>query len=192
MSTAHTSLATDLKVVEQMVAGMSDYLNSGSVYSKKIDHDLMYLTLGGYLIRQHQLMALTDALDSSQQARLRKVVEDFETICRTQAGAFEKKANQELQARLREWERSLRELLDDRQPSMAFYRNDIEKRVMISALLDAIQAESALLKPELPNQIERLDRQLRSRWRSGSFIWPPQLESAYPADDYWWLYGQLA
>ncbi|MCB0193399.1 MAG: hypothetical protein KDJ65_15740 [Anaerolineae bacterium] len=191
MSTAHTSLATDLKVAEQMVAGMSDYLNSGSVYSKKIDHDLMYLTLGGYLIRQHQLTALTDALDPAQKARLRNVVENFETIRRTQAGAFEKKANQELQARLREWERSLKELLDDRRPSMAFYRNDVEKRVMIATLLDALQADSALLKPEIPNQIERLDKQLRSRWRSGSFIWPPQLEAAYPTDDYWWLYGEL-
>lgn len=191
MTAAQESLATNLEVVEQMIAGMRDYLTSGSVYSKKIDHDLMYLTLGGYLMRQHQLTALINALDPAQQARLREAVESFDLIRRTQPDAIEKKVNKELRSRLREWERSLKEFLDDRQPSMAFYRNDVEKRVMIAALINALQADSALIEPELLGQLERLDRRLRTRWQSGSFIWSPQFEAAYPVDDYWWLYGEL-
>lgn len=192
MATGHESLAVDLEIVEQMAAGMRDYLSSGSVYNKKIDYGLMYLTLGGYLMRQQRLMALISQLDAAQQTRLREAVERFDLVRRTQLGAFEQKATQELHARLREWERSLKELLDDRQPSMAFYRNDVEKRVMIDALVEALQAESVAIKPELPGKIERLDETLKRRWQSGAFVWPAQFEAAYPADDYWWLYGELA
>ena len=99
MATGHESLAVDLEIVEQMVAGMRDYLSSGSVYSKKIDYNLMYLTLGGYLMRQQRLTELDSTLDASQQVRLRNVAERFDVIRRTQLGAFEKKAGQELKAR---------------------------------------------------------------------------------------------
>ena len=192
MATGHESLAVDLEIVEQMVAGMRDYLSSGSVYSKKIDYNLMYLTLGGYLMRQQRLTELDSTLDASQQVRLRNVAERFDLIRRTQLSAFEKKAGQELQARLGEWERALRELFDDGRPSMAYYRNDVEKRVMIQALIDTLEAESADIKPEVLGKLERLDGQLRARWRSGAFIWPAEFEAAYPVDDYWWLYGELA
>lgn len=192
MAIGHESLAVDLEIVEQMVAGMRDYLSSGSVYSKKIDYNLMYLTLGGYLMRQQRLTELDSALDASQQVRLRNAAERFDLIRRTQLSAFEKKAGQELQARLGEWERALRELFDDGQPSMAFYRNDVEKRVVIQALIDALEAESASIKPEILGKLERLDGQLRARWQPGAFIWPAEFAAAYPADDYWWLYGELA
>lgn len=192
MTTGHESLAVDLEIVEQMVAGMRDYLSSGSIYSKKIDYNLMYLTLGGYLMRQQRLAELDHTLDASQQVRLRNAAERFDLIRRTQLSAFEKKASQELQARLGEWERALRELFDDRRPSMAFYRNDVEKRVMIQALINALEAESASIKPEILGKLERLDGQLRARWQTGAFIWPTEFEAAYPADDYWWLYGELA
>lgn len=192
MTTGYENLVTDLKIVEQMMAGMRDYLNSKSVYSKKIDHNLMYITLGGYLMRQQRLTTLISDLDPAQQTRLREVVEKFDLIRRTQPSVFEKKATQELQARLREWERAMRELFDDGRPSMAFYRNDVEKRVMIKALLNALKTDATLIKPEILGKLDRLDKQLRTRWRSGSFIWPTEFEAAYPLDDYWWLHGELA
>ena len=191
MTTGYENLATDLKIVEQMMAGMRDYLNSKSVYSKKIDHNLMYITLGGYLMRQQRLTALINNLAPTQQAQLREAVEKFALICRTQPSVFEKKAVQELEARLREWERAMRELFEDGRPSMAFYRNDVEKRVMIKALLDALETDATLIKSEIIGKLERLDKQLRTQWHSGSFIWLTEFEAAYPIDNYWWLYGKL-
>lgn len=184
-----STLSDDLEILEQMTTGMRDYLSSGSIYNKKIDRELMYLTLGGYLLRRHRLAALRDRLDAGQQARLSAALEKFELLQRVHGGDIARKAQQELQARLREWEQALTELFDGR-PSLAIYRNDVEKRAMIEALVAELEPAGSLLKPELLSRRDRLDQRLRSRWQAGEFLWPAAYQAAYPPETFWWLYGE--
>ncbi len=46
-------------------------------------------------------------------------------------------------------------------------------------------------RPEArPSQhLATLDLRLRNRWQPGEFVWPAEWATAYPRDDYWWLYG---
>jgi hypothetical protein len=54
-----------------------------------------------------------------------------------------------------------------------------------------------LLRPELPEELpERealstLDSAVRSSLLSGDFIWEPALQSGFPREEYWFLYGEL-
>lgn len=184
-----STLADDLEILEQMTAGMRDYLSSGSIYGKKIDRDLMTLTLGGYWLRRHRLEALRDRLHAGQQTRLTAALEKFDLLRRVHAADIAGKAQQELSARLREWEQALAELFDGR-PSLAIYRNDVEKRAMIEALFAELNHEGTLLKPELPSRRDRLDQRLRGHWQTGAFLWPAEYAAAYPPERFWWLYGE--
>ena len=192
MSTGKEKLSLDLRIVEDMAAEMEDYLASPQLFWPKIDHKLVQPTIGGFWLRRHRLEALQNILlDGEERQRFVVANQQFDTACSEQRHRFEEKVGREVEARLRQWGEALRELLADEPPSIAYYRSDVEIRAIIEALLHLSIPRPADVEQGILERLEKLDRDLKQRWKVGRFVWPEAWAVAYPDVTYWWLYGQL-
>jgi hypothetical protein len=190
LSDGKQKLVTDLTILEAMAAGMNDYLMSKTLW-QTIQIGMPQLTLGGYLMRQHRLLALSDVLlNESERARLKEAVSQFDQALRGKETYFEQKAQRELDARLRQWSEYLRELEGEDAEGAAYYPSSVETRAMIAALIDKLQTDPYRLESDILSKIDLLDARLRQRWTGGEFVWPSEWQPAYPRDRYWWLYGR--
>ena len=180
-------LKHDLTVLEAMAGSMDDYLRSDVLFYPLRRGDLPQLTLGGYLMRQHRLLALRDLLNMQEQARLHEAINTFNAALEEKVVRFERKAHEELQARLRQWREYLQEVKQGR--SIAYYDSAVDTRAMIKALIDQLRVAPYELDEKMPQQVARLDRELSRVWERGDFVWPTAWQPAYPRESYWWLYG---
>lgn len=193
MATGREKLSDDLRILEEMAAKMGDYLNSENLFWQAHKEGVPEPTIGQILLRQRRLQALSHTLlDSEQQRRLAAATQQFDQAVAGKQVSFKEKAQQEFKTRLRLWSEALKEFLEDDSPSMAYYRTEVENRVILELLLEALKAQSVGLEPDLVEQLASLDRRLRQRWETGAFIWLAEWQPAYPRSQYWWLYGELS
>lgn len=147
------------------------------------------LTLGGYLMREHRLRALPELLTSEQQAQVDTATGQFNQALAERIVRFETKAHQELEARLRQWEESLKDMSRDSFDRSGNYDTVVETRAMIQALIDRLSLPPYRMEARPGQHLAALDTRLRSTWRAGDFVWPTEWSAAYPRAEYWWLYG---
>lgn len=185
MTNGQEKLIEDLADVAEMASQMASYLESDQLFGQSLA-DRVPPTVGGFLVRQYRLVALKDNLLSlDQHDQLREANKKFEVAARKQPTLFRQKAQQELAARIRQWEQALRDLFED--PSPVYYRTDVETRAIIQALMARLTDVDAAAT----EKVNELDQKLKQRWQSGDFVWPTEWQPAYPQDKYWWLYGRL-
>jgi multidrug efflux pump subunit AcrA (membrane-fusion protein) len=183
-------LRQDLRILEAMAAEMDEYLRNDNLFWPLGDSSLPRLTLGGYLMRQHRLDALRQQLDQADQDRLDAAEAQFNAALVEKVVAFEKRAHEDIRARLRQWNEYLKDLRD---PSLAagdYYSSAVETRAMLAALLNMLEQPPYQLDRRVLNELASFDRVLTNYWESGDFIWPEEWASAYPRQRYWWLYGR--
>jgi hypothetical protein len=183
-------LRQDLRILEAMAAEMDEYLRNDNLFWPLGDSSLPRLTLGGYLMRQHRLLALRQQLDQADQNRLDAAEAQFEAALVEKVVAFEQRAHEDIRARLRQWNEYLKELRD---PSLAagdYYGSAVETRAMLAALLNKLETPPYQLDRRVLNELASFDRVLGNFWQTGDFIWPEEWEPAYPPQRYWWLYGR--
>ncbi len=189
MTQGDDKLAQDVRVLSAMTDEMEAYLNSDVLFWHMSGAGLPVLTLGGYLMRQHRLLALYDSLSEEQQAEVDSAVAQFNQALEERTVRFEQKANRELDARLRQWEEYLKDVERGQASSKSNYGTAVEARAMVAALADYLQMAPYQLDDRVLNKTTMLDGRLRSRWQSGDFVWPEGWQGAYPKSEYWWLYG---
>jgi hypothetical protein len=190
LPTGRQKLAQDLIIVEAMASEMVDYLKSEVLFWQMMKGGLPKLTLGGYLMRQHRLLALPSLLDEAQQTRLDAAVRQFNLALVEKIVRLEEKAHRELEARIRQWSEFLNDLQNERGVGPASYPSAVDTRAMMAAIIDKLQMAPYQLEPRLLSQVALLDANLNRRWQKGEFIWPDAWQPAYPAAEYWWLYGR--
>lgn len=180
-------LQKDLVALEAMAGEMADYLDSDVLFWPMAQGDLPRLTVGGYLMRQHRLLGLRDLLSMQEQDRLHRAINQYHKALEERVVRFENRAHEELEARLRQWHSYLEEVKEG--ASVAYYESAVEPRAMIEALVAQLRVQPYQLQPNIPQKLALLDRQLRTVWEPGEFIWPFEWKQAYPSEKYWWLYG---
>ena len=180
-------LKHDLTVLEAMAEAMDEYLRSDVLFYPLGRSDLPQLTLGGYLMRQQRLLALRDLLDMEEQRRLHEAINTYNEALREKVVRFERKAHDELLARLRQWREYLQEVKQGQ--NIAYYDSAVDTRAMIKALVDQLRVPPYQLEEDLPAEVGRVDRELSRVWNRGDFVWPPEWQPAYPRESHWWLYG---
>ena len=188
MSDGVTKLQHDLRILEAMAAEMPDYLRSEVLFWPMVPSGLPKLTLGGYLMRQHRLLALQDLLNEEEKGQLDTAVLTFNITTHEKIVRVEERSHTELEARIRQWAEALKEFKGV--SSLSYYRTAVDTRLMIALLVNKLQTSPFQLNPRLPPQVQLLDRNLSNKWQSGDFIWSPEWQPAYPRTDYWWLYGR--
>jgi hypothetical protein len=190
MSETNEKLRRDLDILEAMASEMDEYLRSQTLFWPMMKGNLPRLTIGGYLSRQHRLLALRDLLDASEQDRLETAIGKFEDSLVEKVVRFEERANEELRARLRQWGEYLKELHDRSLGMGDFYSSHVQTRAMLSSLVMKLQEQPYVLDQQVLEQLDVYDNVLRNFWKPGAFIWPDGWQPAYPTAEYWWLYGQ--
>lgn len=180
-------LQRNLACLEAMAAEMDEYLRSDVLFWPMRRADLPRLTLGGYLMREHRLLQLRDLLTMQEQKRLHEAINQYQEALEEKVVRLERKAHEELEARLRQWREYLREA--KRGVSIAYYESSVETRAMIEALVIQLRIPPYRLEEEVPQKVALLDRELRQIWEPGEFVWAQEWKAAYPRERYWWLYG---
>ncbi len=190
MSEGKEKLGQDLKILEAMAAGMDEYLRNQSLFWPLPDTTMPRLTVGGYLLRQHRLVALRQLLALREQQRLDDAIRLFNEALVEKVVAFEKRANDELHARLRQWSEYIRELRHESLAAGDYYASAVEIRAIIAAILAKLSMPPYELDKGIRTEADAYDKALHNYWQPGDFVWPEDWRSAYPPKDYWWLYGR--
>jgi len=183
-------LGRDLTILEAMVDEIEDYLRSDVLFWQMMKGGLPKLTLGGYFMRQHRLLALQDLLEPEERLRLNSAVSRFSQALEENIVRLEQKGHRELEARLRQWGEYLKDLEWERAANISSYSTAVETRAMIAAMADKLKTAPYRLDARISQQIGLLDANLRRYWQRGDFIWPEPWIPAYPMPTFWWLYGR--
>ena len=183
-------LQNDLKIIERFNEDIPAYIRRDTLFYPT-GPNFPDLTFGGFLMRQHRLLLLRDLLNTEEQNRLDKAIAEFQAALDGSIVAFEKRCHKELITRHRLWREHVRDLVDDK-AAFAFYSGAVEPRLMIAAIVQQLSLPPFQLDSDIPERVESLDMTLRARWIPGDFVLQPELEPAYPQNEFWYLYGAPA
>lgn len=183
-------VSRDLRILEAMAEGIGAYLMSESTRWPMARADMPRLTIGGCLMRRDRLLALRDQLSAAEQKQLQAAVKQLEQSLAEKVIRFERRAHQELHARLGEWAGHLRGMKSNMLADIEHFANIVDTRVVVAATVDALRQPPYKLDEQVVRELAQLDRHLRRRWQPGEFIWPAVWQPAYPPDTYWYLYGR--
>ncbi len=167
----------DLRYLSLALPELKEYLLSGELFWP-LTGDVQRLTLGGLLFA----LARLGAVQLEQAQMFRRQMEAVKEEWRV---TWEKKAAREVQNRLRLWSEFLRDYRNASEQNADWYASEVRWRVILNLLLK-----------ELPNPggnptLEGLDELLKASFLPGDFAWDASLRSAFPADEFWFLYGEL-
>lgn len=188
MATENQKLSRDVDVLEAMAAEMASYLDSDVLFWP-LTGSLPRLTLGGYLLREHRLLALRNLLSEAEQARVEAAVTQVNQALDERIVRFETKANSEMEARLRQWNEHLKDAVNE--GTIVGYPSAVEVRLMIQAIINRLSMPPYQLDGRFTQQVALLDNKLRGMWVPGDFIYPDEWQPAYPQSSYWYLYGSV-
>ena len=189
MSEAETKLKRDLAILTAMAAEMDEYLRSDVLFWPMIVADMPRLTIGGYLMRQHRLVALRSLLSEEDQLKLDEAITTFNEALVEKVVRLEHRAHQEIHARLRQWSEHLKDLSRDA-ANQDYWATTATTRTMIEELVEMLNRPPYRLEPGVLDELAAYDNNLRKRWQPGDFVWEEGWEPAYPQAQYWWLYGK--
>ncbi len=189
MHDGNERLGHDLAVLAAMAEQMPEYLDSDILYWPAPRAGMPTLTLGGYLLREQRLLALRHLLSAGQQAQLDAAMAQFNAALADRVVRFETKAHKELEARLRQWEETLKDMDRGAFDRSSNYDTAVETRAIIHALLDRLSLPPFRAEARPQQHLSVLDTRLRNMWQPGEFVWPAEWAGAYPQAGQWWLYG---
>lgn len=182
-------LGRDVAILEAMAGQMAEYLDSDILFWPMAQAGMPMLTLGGYLMREHRLSALSELLTAEQQARVAAGIRQFNEVLANRLVRFEGKAQHELQARLRQWEEFLKDVERGTADHSSNYSTAVETRVMIAVLMDRLSLPPYQAPARAAQHLDLLDTRLQNVWQPGEFTWPAEWLPAYPAGTFWFLHG---
>lgn len=183
-------LQHDLKVIERFNEDIPAYLRSNTLFYST-GPNYPELTFGGFMMRQHRLLLLRELLSAEEQTRLDKAIAGFQAALEGKIVAFEQRCHRELEARHRQWREYLRDLVDDNM-AFVYYGGSVDPRLMIASIVQQLSLPPFQLDSDVPQRVEMLDKSLRARWINGDFVLQPELQDAYPEQEYWYLFGSIA
>lgn len=143
------------------------------------------LTLGGVLLARKCARALVESTPES--AEFWQAEAHIDHLRTKWQAAWEKKAAREFSARLKLWRDFIEDIKRDPENNVDRYPYEVGRRVMLSLL----KTETKLILPAESDLLTLLDSFLYPKLVPADFIWDPRLESAFPRDQYPYLYGVL-
>jgi uncharacterized protein YukE len=175
-----TSAEKDRVYLETGIPELEDYLLSDELFwpISARGYNLPRLTVGGLLLAKARLEARGE--------RIEALVTKLDAVRSKWAVAWETKAGREFQSRFGLWGNYLKDYRQSPEGHADAYPHEVRNRAMLQ-----------LLRPELPVELSErealspLDSVVRSSLSPGDFIWEPALQSGFPREEYWFLYGEL-
>jgi hypothetical protein len=188
MTNDETKLRRDVDILEAMSTEMDSYLRHEVMFWPMTQGDMPRLTLGGFFLRAHRLIALSALLTPDERSRVSLAMAQFNELAKNHVVAIEKRLYEEIEVRLRQWQTSLRDW-QAQAPTPSLYATGVEVRAMIASMLNKLDTPPFRQDAQLLARVHHLDRALQKHWQSGEFVWPAAWQPAYPQEEYSWLYG---
>lgn len=175
-----TSAEKDRAYLEAGIPEIESYLLSDELYwpISARGYELPRLTIGGLLLAKIRLEARGERIEAFRSG--------LDSVRLKWRVAWESKASREFQSRFGLWKNYLMDYRQNPEGQADAYPHEVRNRV----ILQSLQTE---LPEGLPEQeaLSPLDKIVRNNLSSADFIWEPELESGFPRDEYWFLYGNL-
>jgi len=143
------------------------------------------MTIGSILLHLENARALAVAVD--QVSEVDRIESELNKLRIRWRVAWERKAHEEFQGRLRRWGQYLAELNRSDEISASSYRYEIRWRVVLDLLVSDFGTFS------VANQgiLSELYHVLKAKFSSGAFVWSADLSKGFPRELYWYLWGNL-
>ena len=188
-----SDLLHDLATLRSMVTDFNDFVRSDTVFWQLSDAGpfrkrFPKLTIAGLLFCQHKLTVFQEKIPTEKQAELQQMQTQVDRYLYSWHANVERKALREIGGRLHSWEWYISDCREDSGDCATHYATEVYTRVYIHFLLQ--------LFSELPAadtaraQVEAADAELRTVFHPGSFVWEYALSTAFPTEEYWFLYGR--
>lgn len=176
-----TTIEKDKAYLEAGIPELQNYLLSNELYWPVTARgfDLPRLTIGGLLLAKARLEARGERI-GALGAQLDAVRSKWRV-------AWETKAAREFQSRFGLWSNYLKDYRQNPEGHADSYPHEVSYRVMLQLLQNELPASQPPEREGLP----QLDSLLRMGFLPGDFIWEPTLQSGFPREEYWFLYGKL-
>jgi type IV secretory pathway VirB4 component len=179
-----------LRALTAMTSNLTPYLYESELFGE-LGSRLPKLTIGGLLLRLHQLRGLTHLLDSDQQDQLNTATINFESTRAEWTVHYEEKVLRELQSRLDALNWYLEDCNESPSSCAAGWPNEAEKRTVVAHLHDeAVRLD--ILTDKLTQKLSSTDSGIRRYFENGEFAWDEVLQTVYPREKFWWLYGSMS
>jgi hypothetical protein len=179
----------EIRYVETILPELEKYLRSQELYRMVFvpregkEPPYPTLTLGTYLLALKRAQGFIKT--ANQQSHWQKLARETDRLRSQWRQAWIDKARLDSSSRLKRWGDFLREYLQKPADQLDRYAYEVRNRVILE-----------LLKEENPehletwNTLEQLDQRFRERWIKGDFIWETELETTFPSDPFWFLWGK--
>ena len=178
---------TDLQYLQTGVAALKDYLLSDELFwAIKVPGQAgrsgyPKLTVGNLLFYLKRAEGLAGS--ASRETEVVRIKNEIYALSSRWRTAWEGKAKREFESRLRQWAAYLNELHKDQDKNAVFYSNEVRLRVLLQILGGELG--------EFEKELAGIDQLLKSVFIEGEFIWEGALQSVFPEEDYWFLYGGI-
>jgi len=187
-----TEFNHEIQYIEAALSQLEDYLLSSEIYypigirSTLEGKSHPRLTLGNLLLSTKKAAGYASSLtERLEQERQDDRVMEIRTKWRVAWGV---KASAEFRSRLNLWRDFLEEYREHPEMNHDRYPYEVNRRVILNLLApDADEVEPAEF-----NLLLILDNYLKAVLDRGEFIWDQDLESEFPSEPFWYLYGNLS
>jgi hypothetical protein len=145
------------------------------------------LTIGNLLLSLNKLEGYSSGrqLATVQRSAFTQLKRDVEGYSRRWAVAWKTKAAHEFQSRLRQWTHYLNDLEQKIEAHAPFFSTEVRNRVLLELLREFSSQDSQ-------TALDQLDAAFRGWFTPADFIWDPLIQSAFPKETFWFLYGMIA
>ena len=99
--------------------------------------------------------------------------------------AWNKKISREKKNRSKLWAQYVSELKESSQHDSGYYSNEVRGRLILQLLCNENP------EPSDNQVIDDLDKVVKFFFHSGDFIWEKEIQSGFPRDNFWYLYGNV-
>jgi len=170
----------DKAFLEAGIPELEDYLLSNELYWPVSARGLHVprLTIGSLYLAEMRLKAVG--------AHTPVYMERIEATRSRRRVAWENKANREFHSRSRLWQSYITEYRQAPEQNADAYPQEVRLRVILNLLLAEFYTP-----PAEQETVSRLDEVVRLNFVPGNFVWDTSLQTGFPCEEYWYLYGTL-
>ncbi len=171
------------------VESLQDYLLSAELYwplfvhpKENITGNLLQLTLGNLILTQARLQGYPwDAGQLSELADTNRKIAQTKEKWKT---AWNKKAVQEIPARIKLWRNYVEELCDQPRAKAPNYPFQVRWRTALHFLNQEIAGKVDMDM----SAVRDLDLRLKNVTQPAKFVWEAEIEPAFPKETFWYLH----
>jgi hypothetical protein len=199
MSDHRYDISRDLREASAMAKSLENYVHQDALYGSAGGggflslSNMPSLTIGALVMRLRRLTLLHEQgkLDSKQRDALRTAQNAHDTVYTQHRKAYEEKLVREATSRLKAMQTFFEECAKDPKQCVRNYRPEANRRTIVQEILIRMDEIRMAVDDEIKTVQHTMDNRLR-RYATDktTFLLDAAIESAYPADVFWWLYQE--